>query len=245
MKKLLLLRRIMSAILNTPLRYFGYEIRSIPLEEKNRSVWLKRAGIHTVLDIGANTGQFAEKIIKILSDVKVYSFEPLQECLQQLYQLQQRYRNLEVLPYACGEREEKAEMFHSVFSPSSSLLKMNDRHEELYPNTINSFKEIVTVKRLDDIAAMLTLSPEVLLKMDVQGFEDRVIKGGRNTLRKVKVVLVEVSFEELYEEQGDFHTVYSLLYEVGFEFAGFWEQFCSSQTGLPIQADAIFIRKTL
>jgi ubiquinone/menaquinone biosynthesis C-methylase UbiE len=42
---------------------------------KNR--WLKNTGIQSVLDIGANTGQFAKKIRWIFPNVKIYAFEPI------------------------------------------------------------------------------------------------------------------------------------------------------------------------
>ena len=42
--------------------------------------WLLDANINTVLDIGANVGHFASLIHKILSDVTIYSFEPLEDC---------------------------------------------------------------------------------------------------------------------------------------------------------------------
>ena len=38
----------------------------------------------TVLDVGANTGQFALEIHKILPQAMIYSFEPLKDCYEQL-----------------------------------------------------------------------------------------------------------------------------------------------------------------
>ncbi len=46
--------------------------------------WLKSQGIVTILDIGANTGQFYRDIRRILPDVTVHSFEPLQDCYVEL-----------------------------------------------------------------------------------------------------------------------------------------------------------------
>src|SRR3954469_17925598 len=53
-------------------------------DEHDRFNWLRNAGIRTVLDIGANTGQFATHIHAILPTAQIYSFEPLAECYRQL-----------------------------------------------------------------------------------------------------------------------------------------------------------------
>jgi FkbM family methyltransferase len=242
-KKLLGLRRTISALLNKPLGCFGYEIRTIPLTKRNKYLWLKDSNICTVIDIGANVGQFARDILKAFPDVQVYSFEPLQDCYSEIRKLCRHYENWEAFPFALGEKEERVEMFRSGFAPSSSLLKMTGRHKELFPHTANISSETVNIKRLDDVARALNLKEEVLVKIDVQGFEDRVIRGGQNTLRRAKVILTEVSFEKLYEGQSDFHTVYNLLYQLGFQFAGFEDQLRDPQTSVPIQADAIFTRR--
>ncbi len=243
MKKFVQLRRIVSAVVNTPLGLFGYELRTIPITATDNYLWLKNSGICTVIDVGANVGQFAKTILKALPQANVYSFEPLSHCCEELNRLCRDYENWKVFPFACGEKAEQVKMYRSEFSPSSSLLKMADKHKELFPQTANISSETVSVRPLDDVVGPLDLEKEVLVKMDVQGFEDRVIRGGHKTFKLAKIVITEVSFEKLYEAQGDFHTVYGLLYQLGFHFCGFVSQMCESQTGLPIQADAIFMRQ--
>ncbi len=238
-----LLRRAVKRLVSGTIGRYGYEVRCVPHAERNKDVWLKQAGIRTILDVGANTGQFAKGMLRLLPEAKIYSFEPLAECIEKLGRLAAAHAQLVVVPYACGDKEEQVEMFHSQYSPSSSILRMTHRHEEIYPNTLESRQETVTVKRLDDLAVGLEIQDELMVKLDVQGFEDRVIRGGRNTLRRARLVLTEVSFETLYEGQASFETVYALLRELGLEFSGFRAQYCHAQTGLPVQADAIFLRR--
>ena len=78
--------------------------------------------------------------------------------------------------------------------------------------------------------------------MDVQGFEDEVIKGGTEIFQRTKVVVVECSFNELYEDEPKFHGIYSLLYSLGFEYQGSLKQSVKSDDDSYLQADCIFTK---
>jgi hypothetical protein len=76
----------------------------------------------------------------------------------------------------------------------------------------------------------------------VQGFEDKVIAGGPETIRKAKAIIIEVSFRELYEGQPLFEEIFELLSDKGFKFMGNLYQLLSPIDGAPLQADALFVR---
>jgi hypothetical protein len=59
-----------------------------------------------------------------------------------------------------------------------------------------------------------------MIKLDVQGYEDKVKLGGTNIFWKVDVVITELTFVELYDGQVMFGDVYSLLISHGLEFRG-------------------------
>ena len=60
------------------------------------------------------------------------------------------------------------------------------------------------------MADFLPLKPNLLVKIDTQGFEDRVIRGGEQTIKKASIVVVEVSFTKLYEHQPLFSDLRSI-----------------------------------
>ena len=71
----------MLIIIKRALQRFGYDVvRYHPLFD----IVLKKYAIDTVLDIGANNGQFALDIHTRLPKAKIYSFEPLQEAFREL-----------------------------------------------------------------------------------------------------------------------------------------------------------------
>jgi hypothetical protein len=68
----------------------GFELRRVNNNDNNnnqfepkkedRFKWIRNLDIKTVIDVGANTGQFAAEIHAILPKAAIYSFEPLREC---------------------------------------------------------------------------------------------------------------------------------------------------------------------
>jgi hypothetical protein len=98
------------------------------------------------------------------------------------------------------------------------------------------------VKRLDDIAEGLTLAKNLLVKIDVQGFEDQVFAGGVHTIQKAKALIVETSFESLYEGQPLFDEIYAIAKRMGFVHHGNLSQLLSPVDGSVLQADGIFIK---
>jgi len=90
----------------------------------------------------------------------------------------------------------------------------------------------------------LDFEDNILLKVDVQGYEHKVIDGSRNILNMVKVIIIETSFHELYEGQPLFAEIYELLNRLGFVYSGSWGELKSPLDGAPLQQDSIFIRKS-
>ena len=100
----------------------------------------------------------------------------------------------------------------------------------------------VQMKTLDDYIGGLEFKPKVLLKLDVQGYENRVLRGGVQILKWVDYLLVEVSFRPLYDGQASFNEIYEFLVEAGFSYAGNLDQLLSPLNNSILQADALFVR---
>ena len=206
--------------------------------------WLHDLPVRTVLDVGANTGQFAHIARQLFPTSLIYSFEPLEDCFRELtnsFRSDSLWRG-----YRCalGAEEGEALLHRSIYSPSSSLLAMADLHQEAFPHTKGGRDERVPIHRLDDLLTSAELIPDVLFKLDVQGFEDRVLDGAMRVLATSEVVIVEVSFEHLYHEQASFEDVYERLRNAGFSFNGVWAQLVHPKDGRILQADAIFLRSS-
>lgn len=202
--------------------------------------WLRRMNFRTVLDVGANTGQFVGEARRMAPDAFVYSFEPLRACYELLRDGRRDDARFRAFHVALGEEPGEVTMNRNDYSQSSSLLPMAELHKQSFPETRHSTPETVEVKRLDDVLAGVVLERPLLLKIDVQGFEAKVLAGATETLKQADVIIVETGVEALYEGQALFDDVYRMLYERGFRYRGNHNQLLSPDDGRVLQADAFF-----
>lgn len=219
-------------------------IRFDHFRELNRS-WLAASNIRTVLDVGANEGQFAKLARAVFPLAKIYSFEPLPDCFEKLQHALPGDTNFFPLNQAAGSSESVLEFFRSVHSPSSSFLKMEELHKEAFPeSSAGQVQEAIPVKvnTLDNIAGEAKPEKNILLKIDVQGFEKEVLQGAINMIKDVKVVIIEMSLAKLYKDQPLFHDIYMMMHERGFRYKGNLSQMSHPQTDEVVQLDAIFVK---
>jgi FkbM family methyltransferase len=228
------------------MRFFDVELgRSQYLPNRIRSGefdWLRQRDIKTVLDVGANTGQFATMINAILPEAFIYSFEPLEQCFKSLRQNTEEIENIQCFRYALGHENAQVMMHANEFSPSSSILEMADLHKTAFPYTKNSTEEPVEVRTLDSLLPQLRLRKNVLAKFDVQGYELNALRGGEEALTQIDILVVETSFYRLYENQPLFDDIYGYLSKKNFKYRGNLDQEKSATNGEVLQTDAIFTR---
>lgn len=221
---------------------FGYEI--IKLKHANSfelGKWIAEVDIKTIIDVGSNEGQFIKSINKLLPGRKIIAFEPIKNCFDIL---KANTKGLNVTYHNCGlsNYNGTTEINVSENLVSSSILPMEDLHKNLYPQSKYISKQTIELKRLDDVIQKADLEGNVLLKIDVQGYEDKVIEGGKDTIQKVSVVIIEFSYEPVYEGQWLFDQTYRYFTDNGFKYAGVVDQARSSRNGIPIYGDAIFVK---
>ncbi|PIR38181.1 MAG: hypothetical protein COV34_01005 [Candidatus Zambryskibacteria bacterium CG10_big_fil_rev_8_21_14_0_10_42_12] len=203
--------------------------------------WLTKFDIKTIIDVGANTGQFAHEIRSFFKEAHIYSFEPLAECFNELKKREEQDSKFTAYHMALGDSNKKDVIHKSSYTLSSSMLSMSEKHKTSFPHTKDSTPEEITVTRMDDICKDIELVKRVLIKIDTQGFEDKVIAGGINTISQAKALIVENSFVPLYEGQKLFPDIYESLYKIGFTYRGALHQKVAKD-GEILFEDSIFVK---
>ncbi|QDV83004.1 FkbM family methyltransferase [Planctomycetes bacterium TBK1r] len=201
---------------------------------------LHRYRPNAILDIGANEGQSAILLRELFPQVAIYSFEPLADCYEKVADFLRNNGPGKAFHCALGDSNGRTAIHRSQFSPSSSLLPMNTLHQQEFPKTAESWTEEVAVERLDEIAVSLDLMEPLVIKVDVQGFEEPVIRGGAETFRRASAIVIELTSYPLYEFQSTFETVQDQLQTLGFVFRGVIDQMHSPNDGRILQFDALF-----
>jgi FkbM family methyltransferase len=205
---------------------------------------LARQGIipNTVIDVGANVGQFAVAAAMTFPGVVVHSFEPLPEAAAVLQKNVGKLDGVKVYPVAIGEREGECTFHRNMYSHASSVLPLTDVHRRAFPTARDVETISVEITTLDRVFADVPLRPPVLLKLDVQGYEEPALKGAVNTLKRCDYAVVEASFKPLYEGEASFTGLLSLMRHFGFSFMRPVGWLCDPGTGEILQADALFGR---
>jgi FkbM family methyltransferase len=203
--------------------------------------WLETLDIGTLVDVGANTGQFARHFRGLRPDCLIYSFEPLRECFEEL-EATMRGPGFKAFNVALGESEGETTILRSGFSPSSSLLAMEAAHRDLYPFSAAITPETVALRRLDSYLDDIAIRDGLLVKIDVQGAEAQVLKGGRQLISRAAAVVAEVGYLPLYREQATIQQIAELLDGCGLAFMGIVDQIVRSPDSLPVYGDALFVR---
>ena len=166
-------------------------------------------------DIGANTGLYSCYAAKRFN-CKVYAFEPSIFNLELLCRnifLNQLIDKVTIIPIPLTEKllESKLNMSNTDLGGAQSTFGQNYTYDGSELKKQFDYKTIGV--SMDQAISSLQLSQPDHIKIDVDGIEHLILKGGANTLQKVKSLLVEV--DEKFEIQKNRTSEY--LTNAGFE----------------------------
>jgi FkbM family methyltransferase len=200
--------------------------------------------IDTVLDIGANSGQFAQQLRGDIGYVhRILSFEPLSTAFELLKENSKDDPAWEVFNYAIGDTVEKQEINVAGNSYSSSLLDMLPSLLEFAPSAKYIGKEIIEIKTLDSLFDDLCKTGNnIYMKIDTQGFENKVLKGSENSLTHIDTVQMEMSLIPLYDGELLFNEMCILMSKKGYTLVAIENGFSDPTSGQLLQVDGIFHR---
>lgn len=221
-------------------------VRYPNIDLKRRKNLFRHYGINKVLDVGANTGQYAQLLRKLGFRGEIISFEPIKTIYTELEDKAVKDKKWIVLNYGLGSKIEERTLNISKNSFSSSILEMTAKHLENAPLSEYLRDEKIDINTIDNIYdEMVTKNDIVFLKIDVQGFEKEVLQGAKKSLEKITGLQVEMSLTELYKGEMLFMDMLQLLKTFDFELKGLENGFFDEKTGQLLQVDGIFFRKNL
>lgn len=178
---------------------------------------LRRAQPELILDVGANRGQFALAALGSVPDATIISFEPLTSEGDRFERIFAKNPAVRLQRIALSDRSEFRDLHVTAHADSSSLHRPTQLQTEAFPGTHETAVERVRLERLDRAIAPDVLAINTFLKIDVQGHEACVIRGASRLLDRIRWILVELSFVELYEGQPLIGEVTELLWQEGFQ----------------------------
>ena len=201
----------MKKITNYFLNKFGYKISKIrtynfnpifkKFEKKNNNI---------IIDVGTNRGQSIENFLKIYTNYEIHCFEPLNDLYKDLTKKYGHNKNIYLNNCALGEKNQESKFFKYHNHANSSFNKPIDGSdwEKKKKKMLNKEKLIeeefeVKILKLDEYFKTNQLKFIDLLKIDTQGYEDKVLNGSNEILKnnKIKFIMVEFIMGNQYENR--------------------------------------------
>ena len=226
-----------------PIHLTDSQVRQAASAGWRRNRLLEWLGVDVLFDVRANAGQYANGIRSLGYEGQIVSFEPVATAFGELEVAAKNDPRWAVRHMGLGKAPGEAEINVSASSQSSSFLPMAQRHLDVFKGTDYTGTERIRIEALDSASAeFLRASARAALKMDVQGYEMNVLRGGAEFLRRAVFVESELLFNELYHGQARVEQLIDTFYDAGLRLAWFEPVKTDTQTGALVFGDAIFVR---
>lgn len=228
-------------------KIFRLEIRKYPNKfQRAQKAYLEKYHIDVILDVGANTGQFGNEMFNIGYKQRIISFEPVHSSYEQLVISANSRSNWQALHFALGNFDGWTEINKSLLSPSSSILPFVENMIDVVPDLHFTGKERIEIKKLDSIFDdYITAHQNVYLKIDTQGFEKAILEGAQNSLKRIKIIQLEMSLVEIYKGELLMQEMTMLMKSLGFTIWALEPSFYHPVTRQLLQVDAIFVKNDI
>jgi FkbM family methyltransferase len=220
------------------LRRHGYELSRTP----GAVDFLHSRQVDLVLDVGANSGQYAQSLRDHGYNGRVHSFEPIKAVYEDLARAAAKDALWSASNCAVGAAEGSAEINVSDFTVFSSIRASTTLSTAFDSKSAVVRKETVKVITLDSVDT--STAGAVFLKIDTQGYEREVLTGAKATLARCVGLQLELPVEHLYEDVWSFNEALQYVDALGFVPAQFrMVNPLHDDKAAGIEFDCIFRRK--
>jgi len=207
-----------------------------------RAGLLRRVGVGSVIDVGANEGQWAGMVLERGYAGPLLSLEPGSDAFRALAARASAHPGWQVERCAAGAARATLSLnvaggtYASSFLPTESWVAEGSEFAR-------ASSEDVQVEPLDDVVVRHGLPGPHLLKIDTQGFEREVLAGAGAVLERTAVLEIELSFRSLYAGQPRAHEMLALIDAAGFGLVGLYPGYLDPVTGDALELDGLFVRR--
>ena len=239
------MKKLLKSIIKKILKIFNLKIFYYKNFSKNYLKIIESRGINLIFDVGANSGQFALSVFEDGYQGKIISFEPTSNIYKKLMINAEKFYNWRIherdaVGDVCGKIDINVAGNSAL---SSSVLKMGKVHEESAPDSKFIDIEEVKLVTVDSIFEdYFTKSDKCLLKIDVQGYEEQVLKGALKSIKEIDAVKLECSLVSLYDDDKTYEHYFQFFERNGFILFDIEPAFSNPDTGRLLQFDALFVR---
>lgn len=204
---------------------------------------LRQHEIDLVIDVGANEGQFGQRVRGFFRG-ELHSFEPVAQTFARLAERAGGDPLWFTHQVALGARGGEAQINVTRSSQMASLLPAAPTGPERWRSSLEvTERQAVQVARLDDLLPDITALPgrRAFLKLDTQGFDLEVLEGASGVLDQVHLVLSELSVLRLYDGAPRWTSAIERFEAAGFTVAGLFP--IARDAGRIVEFDCLLVRR--
>jgi len=207
----------------------------VPTQEASLSN-IRRLGFNPgcCLDIGAYQGEWTCDFKQIFPDCAVLMLEGQEEKESYLKTIKNTYSHVDYRIALLGAGQNTV-VFHK-YESGSSVLKED--------NVTGAVVETRTLIPLDTLVSGSPFARPDLIKIDTQGYELEILKGGTKTLAAAEFVLLEVSLLDIYRDCPLVGDVIDFMQGHGFVLYDICTLMKRPLDGALFQSDFLFVKKT-
>ena len=240
------------------LNNFGYDLKKINPEIKNENFdeIIKRfvSPNPVIFDVGANIGQSIDRFKNNFKKPTIHSFEPIKSEFQTIKNKFGKQENIILNNIALGEKQEIKKLNITAGTGNSSFNKINPgtkwlqtRSKQFNTSENNYVTKIedVKIETLDDYCKKNNVDKIDVLKIDTQGYEDKVIQGSLETMKKNKIgiIITEIMFDDVYDKSFSFSDLEKYLIPNNFRMVGVDMANNNIFSGLVFCADVMYFNQ--
>lgn len=199
----------------------NWRVERFPMARCLRDLF-RLLGVDCVLDVGANVGQYRNFLrYEVGYEGRIVSFEPIPRNVEVLARRAAADEAWQIEPFALGATAGRSSFNVAAETVFSSFLQPTRGAADLFrgENEVTDRIE-VEVRTLDDVLPELErrFAPKrIYLKLDTQGYDLEVVRGGRASMSRICGLQTEASVRQIYEGMPDYATTIREFEALGFE----------------------------
>ncbi len=174
-----------------------------------------------IFDCGANIGFVTHKYLKEFPGARIFAFEPNPTVFEGLNKQYKKIQNVCCYNYGIGDVNGELIFNINRNTGTSSFLEANKYHtSNMASKQIRPLK--VKVKTLSSIMDENNVHHIDLLKLDIEGYEIKALKGLKDVSKDVSLIFTEVNLIPTYEGQPLIEDIIAYLRSKGFHIYNFY-----------------------
>lgn len=176
--------------------------------------------INTIFDVGSNNGDYSLLFHQIHPGAKIFAFEPNPYLAQAAIKNTKKFKNIKIIQNAVGNINSSADLSIDHNSSLTTSLAVANQNSTTYK--IKKFlydhkvKEITKIRIIKLDSFIKNNNYPDFVKIDVEGFEEEVLKGLADNLKNIKLIMIEFHFDKLYKKYST-RSIHSFLTKNNFE----------------------------